>query len=171
MPCTLLTAIQASGWPWKITLSLSLLSEGIEDNCSILTTCCQTTMETSFGSLFSSPQSSPIKLETTMKVKAIDTSTLLTTVMTTTSTQLLTKVWPTLIMNESSNVPIPDSHFAKTQLLTGTRLIKRSSAGTVTRIHSGITLKRDACQLVQMRDHMESLEEEEDQFQGYFLTT
>ena len=155
MPCTLLTAIQASGWPWKITSSLSFMRDRSEDNCSILTTCCQTMEETSFGSLFSSPQSSPIKLETTMKGKAIDTSTLLTTVTTTTSTQLLTKVWPTLIMNESSNAPILDSHFAKTLLLTGTRLIKRSFAGTVMLIHTGTTLKRDVFLFALMRDHME----------------
>ncbi len=90
-----------------------------------------------------------------MKGKAIDTSTLLTTVTTTTSTQLLTKVWPTLIMNENSNVPILDSHFAKTQLLTGTRLIKRSFAGTAMLIHTGITLKRDVFLFALMRDHME----------------
>ena len=155
MPCTLLTAIQASGWLWKITSSLSLLSEGTEDNCSILTTCCQTIMETSFGSLFSSLQSSPIKLETTMKVKAIDTLTSQTTVTTTMFTQLLTKVWPILIMNENSNAPILDSHFAKTLLLTGTRLIKRSFAGTAMLIHTGTTLKRDVFLFALMRDHME----------------
>lgn len=90
-----------------------------------------------------------------MKVKAIDTLTSQTTVTTTMFTQLLTKVWPILIMNENSNALILDSHFAKTLQLTGTRLIKRSFAGTAMLIHTGTTLKRDVFLFALMRDHME----------------